>query len=94
LPADEAATSAGTVNGQQPNWRSLTAAKRRQPDPSRPVLLSVGANDIYFSGWSPTDCRHPTSARCSAQRVTADGRDARGALSRDLPQGFASCARR
>src|SRR3954471_2676439 len=42
----------GTVNGQLAELReALTAAKRRQPDRKLDlVLLSIGANDIYFSG--------------------------------------------
>ena len=67
-PPSKARPAAGTVNSQLAELRdALTAAKRRQPDRKLDlVLLSVGANDIYFSGWSPTSSwtRRP-SARCS-----------------------------
>src|SRR3954463_5600542 len=51
-PPSKAATCGGTVNGQLAELRdALAAAKRRQPDRKLDlVLLSVGANDIYFSG--------------------------------------------
>ena len=51
-PTKSASTCPGTVNGQLAELReALTAAKRRQPDRKLDlVLLSIGANDIYFSG--------------------------------------------
>ena len=52
LPSKSGGACQGTVNGQLAELReALTAAKRRQPDRKLDlVLLSVGANDIYFSG--------------------------------------------
>ena len=51
-PTKSAATCQGTVNAQLTELReALTAAKRRQPDRKLDlVLLSIGANDINFSG--------------------------------------------
>jgi len=34
---------------------AVAAAKKRQPDRKLDlILLSIGANDIIFPGWSPT----------------------------------------
>ena len=83
----------GTVNGQLAELRdALTAAKRRQPDRKLDlVLLSVGANDIYFSGLVADvivdNATERALFRRSAVMATVD--DARSALTRDLPQGFA-----
>src|SRR5205085_619528 len=51
-PSKSNNTCQGTVNSQLAELReALTAAKRRQPDRTLDlVLLSIGANDIYFSG--------------------------------------------
>ncbi|MFX4986627.1 hypothetical protein ABTB95_19590, partial [Acinetobacter baumannii] len=51
-PSKASATCQGTVNSQIAELReALTAAKRRQPERTLDlVLLSIGANDIYFSG--------------------------------------------
>src|SRR4051794_28537996 len=51
-PSKSSQTCQGTVNGQLAELReAVTAAKRRQPDRKLDLeLLSVGANDIYFSG--------------------------------------------
>src|SRR6187399_2603935 len=51
-PSKSASNCTGTVNGQLAELReAVTAAKRRQPDRTLDlVLLSVGANDIYFPG--------------------------------------------
>ena len=56
LPAKNAATCAGTVSAQLAELReAVAAAKKRQPARNLDlVLLSIGANDIDFSGWSPT----------------------------------------
>ena len=83
----------GTVNGQLAELRdALAAAKRRQPDRKLDlVLLSVGANDIYFSGLVADVIVDNTTERALFRRsaVMATVDDARSALTRDLPQGFA-----
>ena len=83
----------GTVNGQLAELReALTAAKRRQPDRKLDlVLLSVGANDIYFSGLVADVIVDNATERALFRRsgVMATVDDARSALTRDLPQGFA-----
>ena len=93
LPTKTANTCAGTVNGQLSELRAaLAAAKRRQPDRTLDlVLLSVGANDIYFSGLvadvivdTPTE---RTLFKRGGSMASVD--DARSALARDLPSGFA-----
>ncbi|KJC55649.1 signal peptide protein [Bradyrhizobium sp. LTSPM299] len=93
LPTKTANTCAGTVNGQLSELRAaLAAAKRRQPDRALDlVLLSVGANDIYFSGLvadvivdTPTE---RTLFKRGGSMASVD--DARSALARDLPSGFA-----
>jgi lysophospholipase L1-like esterase len=80
------------VNGQLAELRSaLTAAKRRQPDRTLDlVLLSVGANDIYFSGLVADVIVDTATERELFRRtgVMASVDDSRTALARDLPQGF------
>jgi lysophospholipase L1-like esterase len=92
-PPSKAETCGGTVNGQLAELRdALTAAKRRQPDRKLDlVLLSVGANDIYFSGLVADVIVDTATERVLFRRsgVMATVDDARGALMRDLPQGFA-----
>ena len=92
-PPSKAATCQGTVNGQLAELReALTAAKRRQPDRKLDlVLLSVGANDIYFSGLVADVIVDTATERVLFRRsgVMATIDDARGALTRELPQGFA-----
>jgi lysophospholipase L1-like esterase len=92
-PSKSASNCTGTVNGQLAELReAVTAAKRRQPDRKLDlVLLSIGANDIYFPGLvadvivdTPTE--HALFRRSS---VMASVDDARAAMTRDLPQGFA-----
>ena len=92
-PTKSNATCAGTVNGQVAELReALTAAKRRQPERSLDlVLLSIGANDIYFSGLvADVIVDYPTE-RALFRRigVMATVEDSRSVLTRDLPQGFA-----
>ncbi|WP_426441781.1 hypothetical protein [Bradyrhizobium genosp. P] len=93
LPTKSANTCAGTVNGQLAELRdALAAAKRRQPDRTLDLLLlSVGANDIYFSGLvadvivdTPTE---RTLFKRGGSMASVD--DARSALAHDLPSGFA-----
>lgn len=93
LPTKTTSSCSGTVNGQLVELRAaLAAAKRRQPDRTLDlVLLSIGANDIYFSGLvadvivdTPTE---RTLFKRSGSLASVD--DARSALARDLPSGFA-----
>ena len=93
LPTKTASTCSGTVSGQIAELRmALAAAKRRQPDRKLDlVLLSIGANDIYFSGLvanvivdTPTE---RTLFNQGGSMASVD--DARSALARDLPAGFA-----
>jgi hypothetical protein len=81
------------VNGQIAELReALTAARGRQPERTLDlVLLSVGANDIYFSGLvADVIVDHPTE-RVLFKRigVMATVEDSRSVLLRGLPQGFA-----
>jgi lysophospholipase L1-like esterase len=92
LPSKTANTCSGSVNGQFAELReALTAAKRRQPDRKLDlVLLSVGANDIYFSGLVADVIVDTPTERALFRRsgVMASVEDSRTALARDLPQGF------
>jgi lysophospholipase L1-like esterase len=93
LPSKSGGACQGTVNGQLAELReALTAAKRRQPDRKLDlVLLSVGANDIYFSGLVADVIVDTATERALFRRssVMASVDDARAAMTRDLPQGFA-----
>jgi hypothetical protein len=93
LPAKNAASCAGTVNGQLAELReAVTAAKRRQPDRKLDlVLLSVGANDIDFSGLVADVIVDNATERTLFRQSGVIGSvgDSRAALARDLPQGFA-----
>jgi len=92
-PSKSNATCRGTVNGQIAELReALTAAKSRQPERTLDlVLLSIGANDIYFSGLvADVIVDYPTERvlfKRSSVMATVD--DSRSVLARDLPQGFA-----
>jgi lysophospholipase L1-like esterase len=92
-PSKSNTTCRGTVNSQIAELReALTAAKRRQPERTLDlVLLSIGANDIYFSGLvADVIVDYPTERvlfRRSGLMATTD--DSRSVLARDLPQGFA-----
>jgi lysophospholipase L1-like esterase len=92
LPNKTANTCSGTVNGQLAELReALAAAKRRQPDRKLDlVLLSIGANDIYFSGLVADVIVDTPTERALFRRsgVMASVEDSRAALVRDLPQGF------
>jgi lysophospholipase L1-like esterase len=91
-PSKSASTCAGTVNGQLAELReAVTAAKRRQPDRKLDlVLLSIGANDIYFPGLVADVIVDTPTERALFRRssVMASVDDARTAMMRDLPQGF------
>jgi hypothetical protein len=80
------------VNGQLAELdAALAAAKRRQPDRQLDlVLLSIGANDVYFSGLVADVIVDTPTERQLFRRigVMATLDDARGALARDLPQNF------
>jgi lysophospholipase L1-like esterase len=85
-------TCQGTVNAQLSELReAVTAAKRRQPDRRLDlVLLSIGANDIYFSGLVANVIVDTPTERVLFRRsgVMASVDDSRSALTRELPQGF------
>ena len=93
LPTKTANTCSGTVNGQIAELRTaLAAAKRRQPDRALDLLLlSIGANDIYFSGLvANVIVDTPTERTLFSQGGSmASVDDARSALARDLPADFA-----
>lgn len=92
-PPSKSGSCRGTVNAQLSELReAVTAAKSRQPDRKLDlVLLSIGANDIYFSGLVADVIVDTATERALFRRsgVLASVDDARGALMRDLPQGFA-----
>jgi lysophospholipase L1-like esterase len=92
-PSKSASNCTGTVNGQLAELReAVTAAKRRQPDRKLDlVLLSIGANDIYFPGLVADVIVDTPTERALFRRssVMASVDDARAAMTRDLPQGFA-----
>src|SRR5207245_11279327 len=71
--------------------QAATAARRRQPDRTLDlVLLSIGANDIYFPGLVADVIVDTATERALFRRssVMASVDDARSAMTRDLPQGF------
>jgi lysophospholipase L1-like esterase len=91
-PSKSAAPCQGTVNAQLAELRdALAAAKRRQPDRKLDlVLLSIGANDINFSGLVADVIVDTATERELFRRTGVMGSvdDSRAALARDLPQGF------
>jgi hypothetical protein len=91
-PSKSNATCQGTMNGQIAELReAVTAARRRQPDRGLDlVLLSIGANDIYFSGLVADVIVDNPTERALFRRsgVMATVEDSRSALARYLPQGF------
>ncbi|MGY3606207.1 MULTISPECIES: hypothetical protein [unclassified Bradyrhizobium] len=93
LPSKSGNTCSGTVNGQLGELRdALAAAKRRQPDRQLDLLLlSIGANDIYFSGLVANVIVDAGTERALFRRggVMASVDDSRDALRRTLPQSFA-----
>ncbi|MFN5686182.1 hypothetical protein, partial [Bradyrhizobium sp.] len=92
-PGRSVTTCAGGVNGQIGELReALTAAKRRQPDRRLDlVLLSIGANDINFSGLVADVIVDTPTERTLFKRsgVIGSVEESRSELARDLPQGFA-----
>jgi hypothetical protein len=91
-PSKSSTTCEVGINGQLAELRAaVTAAKRRQADRNLDlVLLSIGANDIYFSGLVADVIVDTATERALFRRtgVMASVDDARSALARDLPQGF------
>jgi lysophospholipase L1-like esterase len=92
-PSKSSTTCQVGINGQLAELRAaVTAAKRRQADRNLDLLLlSIGANDIYFSGLVADVIVDTPTERALFRRtgVMASVDDARSALARDLPQGFA-----
>jgi len=91
-PSKSSSSCSAGVNGQLDELRdAVTAAKRRQPDRQLDlVLLSIGANDIYFSGLVADVIVDTKTERALFRRtgVVSSVDDSRAALTRDLPQGF------
>jgi lysophospholipase L1-like esterase len=91
-PTKSGASCQGTVNAQLAELReAVTAARRRQPDRRLDlVLLSIGANDINFSGLVADVIVDTPTERVLFRRTGVIGSvdDSRSALARDLPQGF------
>ncbi|MDB5630880.1 MAG: hypothetical protein JWQ51_3220 [Tardiphaga sp.] len=83
----------GNVNSQLAELReALTAAKKRQPSRRLDaMLLSIGANDINFSGLVADVIVDYTVERALFRRsgVIGSTDESRAALARDLPQSFA-----
>jgi hypothetical protein len=92
-PTAKSATCQGIVNAQVSELReALTAAKHRQPDRKLDlVLLSIGANDINFSGLVADTIIDAPTERALFRRIGVIGSvdDSRASLARDLPRGFA-----
>lgn len=86
-------TCQGTVNAQVAELReAMTAAKRRQADRQIDLIfLSVGANDIDFSGLVADVIVEKSTERALFARsgVLGSVENSRAALTRTLPQDFA-----
>jgi lysophospholipase L1-like esterase len=91
-PTKSAAACQGTVNAQLAELReALSAARKRQPDRRLDlVLLSIGANDINFSGLVADVIVDNPTERALFRRsgVVGSVDESRAALARDLPQSF------
>ncbi len=91
-PTKSAAGCPGTVNAQLDELRAaVAAAKKRQPDRKLDlILLSIGANDINFSGLVADVIVDTPTERVLFKRTGVMGSvdDSRAALARDLPQSF------
>jgi lysophospholipase L1-like esterase len=87
------AACSGTIRGQIAELTELLAAARRQrPERSLDlVLLTVGANDIFFSGLIANIITEPGTERSLLSRggMLATVADAQKALERELPGNFA-----
>ena len=92
LPTKSASSCQGSVNAQLSELReAVTAAKSRQADRKLDlVLLSIGANDINFSGLVADVIVDNTTERALFRRsgVVGSVEDSRAAMTRDLPQRF------
>jgi hypothetical protein len=91
-PTKSGGTCQGTVSAQLGELRAaLAAVKKRQPDRKLDlVLLSIGANDINFSGLVADVIVDTPTERVLFRRsgVMGSVEDSRAALMRDLPQSF------
>jgi hypothetical protein len=91
-PTKSGGNCQGSVNAQLSELReAMTAAKRRQPARKLDaILLSIGANDINFSGLVADVIVDNATERVLFRRsgVIGSVEDSRSALARDLPQGF------
>ena len=91
-PTKSTSSCLGTVNAQLAELReAVTAAKRRQPERKLDlILLSIGANDINFSGLVADVIVDTPTERVLFRRTGVMGSvdDSRAALVRDLPQSF------
>jgi lysophospholipase L1-like esterase len=91
-PTKSASACQGTVNAQLAELReAVSAAKRRQPDRQLDlILLSIGANDINFSGLVADVIVDTPTERVLFKRSGVLGSldDSRAALARELPQSF------
>jgi lysophospholipase L1-like esterase len=93
-PSNKSSTTCQAgIDGQLAELRAaVTAARKRQPDRTLDlVLLSIGANDIYFSGLVADVIVDTPTERTLFRRsgVMASVDDSRAVLARDLPSGFA-----
>ncbi len=92
-PTKSGAKCSRKVNAQLTELReAVTAAKRRQPDRRLDlVLLSIGANDINFSGLVADVIVDSATERTLFRRsgVIGSVEDSRDAMTNDLPRGFA-----
>jgi lysophospholipase L1-like esterase len=92
-PTKSGANCSGKVSAQLTELReALTAAKRRQPARTLDlVLLSIGANDINFSGLVADVIVDSPTERALFRRSGVIGSvdDSRSAMANDLPRGFA-----
>jgi lysophospholipase L1-like esterase len=92
LPNKSGAACLGTVNAQLNELNAaVAAAKRRQPDRKLDlILLSIGANDINFSGLVADVIVDSPTERLLFRRMGVLGSvdDSRAALVRTLPQSF------
>ncbi len=91
-PAKSGANCSGSVNAQLDELRAaVSAARKRQPDRKLDlILLSIGANDINFSGLVADVIVDNPTERVLFRRsgVMGSVEDSRAALARDLPQSF------
>jgi lysophospholipase L1-like esterase len=92
-PPSKSGSCAVTVNAQVAELHdALATARRRQPDRKLDlVLLSIGANDINFSGLVADVIVDTPTERALFRRTGVIGSvdESRSALARELPQSFA-----